>query len=65
MKVTLQVLGGEVVVSETALTVGDAKDEMDVPGYTATVNGEPAEDDEDLVEFDFVTLSPSVKGGTL
>jgi hypothetical protein len=62
-KVTAQVLGGEVKVLEDVDTVGEVKDLMGVSSHTATVNGEPAEDDDALMDFEFVSLSPSVKGG--
>ena len=65
IKVTAQVLGGEmdVLELEDGATVADVKAEMDVAGYVATVNGEPADDDFELAEYEFCTLSPSVKGG--
>ena len=65
MKVTAQVLGGELDVLELAegATVGEVKEVMGVPTYTATVNGEPQDDDFELADFEFCTLSPSVKGG--
>ena len=49
-KVTVQVLGStaRVVGLDEVATVGEAKELMGVPNYTATVNGEPAEDDEDV-----------------
>lgn len=62
-KVTAQVLGGEVKVLEGVECVGDVKEEMSVASHTATVNGEPADDDFELEDYEFVSLSPSVKGG--
>ena len=64
-QVTAQVVGGESKVwsLEDAPTVGDVKRLMGVPNYTATVNGEPEDDDYELAEWEFVTLSPPVKGG--
>ena len=66
-KVTVQVLGStaRVVGLDEVATVGEAKELMGVPNYTATVNGEPAEDDDMLEDYSFVSLAPSVKGGNL
>lgn len=65
MKITVQVLGGEsdILDLDEGSTVGDVKREMGVVGYAAAVNGEPCDDDAELSEYEFVTLSPSVKGG--
>jgi len=61
--VTACVLGGDPVVLNGVDTVGDVKTELVVEGYTATVNGEPADDDFVLEDYEFVSLSPAVKGG--
>lgn len=61
-KVTVKVTGGD-IKEMNADTVGDIKDELNLSDYTATVNGEPAEDDYELEDFNFVTLSTAVKGG--
>ena len=65
MKITVQILGGDLTVLELddGDTVGTVKDTLEVANYTATVNGEPAEDDFELAEYEFVTLSPQIKGG--
>lgn len=44
-------------------TVGEAKEELNLTNYTASVNGEPADDDTELTDEDFVSFAPSVKGG--
>lgn len=63
-KVTVTVLGSETpVVLDDIETVGEVKDEMECGNHTATVGGEPADDDEELRDGDFVDLAPSVKGG--
>ena len=62
-KVTGQVLGGDPKVLESMETVGDVKKALQAPNHTATVNGEPAEDDYELADYEFVTLAPAVKGG--
>ena len=64
--VTLQVLGGGSLVCscDEVQTVGAAKAKMAVPNYVASVNGEPADDEDELQEFSFVSLSAAVKGGT-
>jgi hypothetical protein len=44
-------------------TVGEAKRALACATYTATVNGDPADDDYELSDEEYVALSPSVKGG--
>lgn len=47
----------------TAETVGELKRTLGLTTYSASVNGEPA-NDEDYLENDWlVTLSPAIKGG--
>ena len=60
-KVHAQVTGGTIKEIE-ANTVGDVKRVMDAANYTATVNGEPADNSYELSDFEFVALAPSVKG---
>jgi hypothetical protein len=62
-KVTAQVLGGDPKLLDDVGTVGQVKSRMNAAGHTATVNGEPADDDHQLSDYEFVTLSPAVKGG--
>lgn len=60
-KVHAQVVGGE--IKEVSMsTVGDVKKYMNADKYTATVNGDPANNDQRLTDFDFVSLAPAVKG---
>ena len=63
--VTVQVLGGAAVVFsvDEVPTVGAAKAKLNLGSYVATVNGEPANDSDELYDFSFCTLSPSIKGG--
>jgi hypothetical protein len=63
-KVQVQVLGGDIKQIEAA-TVAEAKQQMGVPSHTATVNGEPATDSTELEDYQFVSLSPAVKGGLI
>ena len=61
-----QVLGGAVkdLSGSRFETVGDVRKELGLStGYTATVNGEPADDDQELNDYEFVAFAPSVKGG--
>lgn len=61
--VTAVVTGGQPKVVE-ACTVADAKSKLGLSGsYTATVNGSPASETQDLRDFDFVSFAESVKGG--
>lgn len=60
-KVQAQVVGGDIKHLE-AETVGDIKRQLSQPSYQATVNGEPEDDDYALVDYEFVSLAPAVKG---
>ena len=60
-KVHAQVTGGTIKEIEAA-TVGEAKQQLGAEKYTATVNGEPVDDSQELCDFEFVALAPSVKG---
>ena len=63
-KITAQVIGGESQVLEDCDSVQEAYDELGLDGdYTASVNGEPADMDQELNEYEFVTFSSAVKGG--
>ena len=64
-KVTAQVLGGDPKVIDDVGTVGGVKARLQVQGHVATVNGEPADDNYELSDFEFVSLSPAVKGGAI
>lgn len=60
--VIAQVIGGT-PQQVSAETVGDLKRQLGIPNYKAVVNGEAKSDDTPLVDGNFVTLSPNVKGG--
>jgi hypothetical protein len=63
-KVTAQVLGGESQVLDCCSTVQDAFDDLELEGqYTATINGEPVDFDQELNDYEFLCFSPAVKGG--
>lgn len=63
-KVTAQVVGGQAQTFDGISTVSEALSELGLEGnYNATVNGEPADLDEELPDFAFVTFAKSVKGG--
>ena len=62
-QVAAKVMGGS-LQEKDAETVGDLKESMNLEGnYSAQVNGEPADDDTQLRDRDFVTFTKSVKGG--
>lgn len=61
-KVTAQVLGGQPKVFDGVSTVEEVKQKMAATSYAATVNGEPASDDYELDDYEFVTLAPPSKG---
>ncbi len=60
-KVQAQVVGGQIKQLE-ADTVGEVKEALNAQTYTATVNGEPANSDTQLEDYEFVSLAPAVKG---
>ncbi len=66
-KITVQyrVLGGRTtdLALEKGATLGDLKEELGYEKYSASVNGESADDDVELENDDYVTLSEAVKGG--
>ena len=61
--ITAQVLGGTPQSGIEANTVGDVKSKLGVPNHSASVNGQPASDSTVLSSYQFVSLSPAVKGG--
>ena len=63
--VTAQILGEDPRLFDGVFTVADVKEELGVSSgtYSSSVNGEPADDDYELEDYENVTLSPSVKGG--
>ena len=62
-KVTAVMVGGQTKVIE-ANTVQDAYDALGLTGsYTATINGDAADMDDELVDFYFVSFAEKVKGG--
>ena len=60
-----QVHGRTLVRDLTADTVGEVLAQMDVSNsMIATVNGEPASNDQELADFDFIAFSKAVDGGS-
>jgi len=62
-QVNVKITGGSVKEME-ADTVGELKTKLNLGNYTATINGEPAENDQDLEDYNFVVFSAAVKGGS-
>lgn len=60
-KIHAQVIGGSIQELDVE-TVGDVKNILNKQSYTATVSGDPQDDDYELSEYDFVALAPAVKG---
>lgn len=61
-KVQVKIAGGD-IQEKQAGTVQELADMMNVGGYTATVNGEPADGDYELNDFEFVSFAKPVKAG--
>lgn len=65
-KVVVRVSGGAQKTLDNVETVGEVKKEMGVDiNYTATVNGDPADNDQELNDFEQVDLAPAAKGGAI
>lgn len=61
-----QVLGGQVKDLNDVDTIQDVLDALELDGaYAATINGEPAENDTELNDYEFVTFAAAVKGGLI
>lgn len=60
-QVTVQVIGGAAKVMNKS-TIQEIKSALGVRNHQATVNGEPANDNYELQDYEFVSLAPSVKG---
>ncbi len=63
--VIVQVLGGSKKVIDNVNSIADIKAQLGVSGYTAQINMEPASDNEQVSDGDFVSLSQAVKGGSI
>jgi hypothetical protein len=62
--VTGQVLGGQAKANLEGETVRDIYTALGLSGsYTPSINGEPAEMDETIDDYVFVSFAPAVKGG--
>lgn len=61
-----QVAGGTKMVLDNVESVQDVKQRLGATeGYTAAVNGSPADNEQVLEDGDMVTFSKAVKGGLL
>ncbi len=60
-----QVSGGSKQVVDNVETISALKAKLNLTGYTAFLNGAPAEDSETLTEGDRVTLAVAAKGGMI
>jgi len=61
-KVTVEITGSTPQVVEGVNTVGDVKKKFGKTGYIAKVNGDSANDEQELNDYEFVTLAENVKG---
>jgi len=50
-------------VDRSENTIGEIKEALGLQKYTASVNGEPADDDMEVGEFDVINLSVPAKAG--
>lgn len=64
-KVTAQVMGGQAQTFDGVDTIGDLKEKLGLgsANYAASINGDPADNDDELEDFNFVSFAPPVKGG--
>lgn len=58
-----QVAGGNVQTNKSAATVAELAKQVGAEGYIATVNGEPADLDQELNDYEFVAFAKPVKAG--
>lgn len=61
--VIVQVLGGKKEVFDNVETITDVKLKLQLPNHTGIVNGDSETDSHQLVDGDFISLAPAVKGG--
>lgn len=61
--ITYKVAGASKAQSAEASTVGELKRKAGLDKYSATINGDPADDSKSLEDGNYVTFAPSVKGG--
>lgn len=62
--IVAQVLGGGPKTLHNVDTVKDVRSELNLDsGYAATVNGEPADNSQELEDYEQVCFAPAVKGG--
>ncbi len=63
--VQAQVAGGEIKQYRGVDEVSDLREKIGLgKDHTATINGEPAADGDELNDYDFVSFAPAVKGGS-
>lgn len=55
--------GGEPKMDIEAETIADLKAEYELPNHTASVKGNPVDDDYELSDFDTILLAPGNKNG--
>lgn len=63
--VVAQVQGGEKKVLDDVYTVADVREKMNAAGYTASINGDPASDSDEVNDQDFISFAVATKGGRL
>lgn len=61
-KVIVKQIGGTPSEKE-ASTVGELKSQLGLTNHTATVNGQPATDEQELNDYEVVHFAQAVKGG--
>lgn len=58
------VIGSDRKVLDSVDTVGDVREKLGIDAnYAASVNGDPADDSDELEDQDYVSFSRQVKGG--
>lgn len=63
--VVAQIQGGEKKVLDGVSTIADVRAKMNATGYAASVNGDPAADQDELNDQDFVSFAVATKGGVI
>lgn len=62
-KVTVEISGGAPQVIDDVDTIADVKRKFGKDSYVAKLNGEAAEDEDELDDYAHVSLAENVKGG--
>lgn len=62
--VQVQVAGGAIKTVNNVDTIEEVRAKLNLDEqHVATINGEPADDDDDVEDYQFIAFAPKVNGG--